>query len=331
MRPLIAVLLLLSPAALARDPFPADYKPAPCAQREKVCQSFPQSQMAEIAAMRGVDVGQEWIDAHWTEMMQALDPVCSKLATCFATAGNDNLFCVDVFTPEAMSLCNRFPAGSKDREKCNGFMAAYTTGVDHNSKPVWQEMQSCAVARKTDGERTFEHWMVPNGDTFAVYAIDTETRVPVQARVILPPTKKPVFADSADGQPATFYNIAWKPQLVRVPNTQGHRDVAPPELRIEAPGYRTETFRMDVEVPQMKVEMNPPVSKLRRGKNRVTITATDAATGKPVEARVMGGELVLGKTNEPFELEWKKGTKLPEIWVTNLYDRYSDVVVCPGK
>jgi hypothetical protein len=82
-----------------------------------------------------------------------------------------------------------------------------------------------------------------------------------------------------------------------------------------------------VQVPVMKAEMKP--AKLRRGKNRVTITAVDSVTGKPVEARVMGGERVLGKTNEPFELEITG--KQPEIWITNLYDRYSDVVVAPAK
>jgi hypothetical protein len=76
----------------------------------------------------------------------------------------------------------------------------------------------------------------------------------------------------------------------------------------------------------MKVEMKP--AKLRRGKNIVTITAVDSVTGKPVEARVMGGERVLGKTNQPFEIEITG--KRPEIWVTNLYDRYSDVVVAPA-
>jgi hypothetical protein len=77
----------------------------------------------------------------------------------------------------------------------------------------------------------------------------------------------------------------------------------------------------------MTVTMDPDPSKLKRGKNTVTITARDAATGTPVEARVMGGSSVLGKTNVPFELEIVKGQKRPEIWVTSLYDRYNDVVV----
>jgi hypothetical protein len=100
-----------------------------------------------------------------------------------------------------------------------------------------------------------------------------------------------------------------------------------PEVRIEAPGYRVESFRVPVEVPVMKVTMKP--AKLKRGKNSVTITAIDSITGKPVEARVMAGEIVAGKTNAPFQLEISG--KRPEIWITNLYDRYSDVVVAPAE
>jgi hypothetical protein len=119
--------------------------------------------------------------------------------------------------------------------------------------------------------------------------------------------------------------------LTRIPNANGHRDVAAPEVRVEAPGYRTVTFRLPVDVPQMSVEMTPSLKKLKPGKNTVTIVARDTATGQPVEARVMGGGYtVLGKTNEPFELELVRGQKRPEIWVTSLYDRYSDVVVAPA-
>jgi hypothetical protein len=120
--------------------------------------------------------------------------------------------------------------------------------------------------------------------------------------------------------------VPWKPKPVRVPNAAGHKDVLPPAVTLQAPGYRTVTFRLPMEIPSMKVTMSP--AKLRRGKNTVTVTAVDAATGKPVEARVMGGQLVLGKTNVPFELEVVG--KAPEIWVTSLYDRYNDVVVAPG-
>ncbi|HUR79951.1 MAG TPA: hypothetical protein VM733_04255, partial [Thermoanaerobaculia bacterium] len=137
-----------------------------------------------------------------------------------------------------------------------------------------------------------------------------------------------IYADDVPaGLPTTFYKVPWKPQPFRVSNAQGHRDVVAPEVRIEAPGYKTASFRLPMTVGSMKVSMKP--AKLKRGRNSVTITATDSMTGKPVEARVMAGQLVAGKTNQPFELEITG--KRPEIWVTNLYDRYSDVVVLPAE
>ena len=332
MHPILGILLLL-----AREPFPADHKPSPCATPEavaRVAKTFPQSEISQIAALRGYDVGQEWVDAHWKELTEALQPIWAKAATCFVTADNDNLFCNDVAAAEAFAVCNRYPEGSKDREKCVFTMTAILAGQDHNSKQAWTELRAaCAAQQKRAEERTLEWWLTPQSfgpgypGHFTVYAIDSETRVPVQARLHIQ-SAQPIYADDVpSGLPTTFYKVPWKPKLVRVPNAQGHRDVVAPEVRLEAPGYRAVTFRLPVEVPVMKVEMKP--GKLKRGKNRVTITAVDAATGKPVEARVMGGQHVLGKTNEPFELEITG--KRPEIWVTNLYDRYSDVVVATAE
>jgi hypothetical protein len=47
--------------------------------------------------------------------------------------------------------------------------------------------------------------------------------------------------------------------------------------------------------------------------------------------RVMAGDLVLGNANAPVTLEWKKGQKRPEIWITSLFDRYGDEVVAPAQ
>ena len=335
---LLAILILLAPAALAREPFPSDYKPSPCAQRAKVCRSFPQSQIADVAGLRGWDIGSEWVNKHWAALTGAMEPMCEKFATCMATPGNDWLFCNDVLAIEAKTICERYPDGSKDREKCTYFMNTYLHGIDRNSGEPWREMQACAAQQpKSAQERTFEYWMVPATfdasypGHFTVYAIDTETRVPVQARLHITSKEQIRAEDVADGLPTTFYKVPWKISFVRVPNAQGHRDLVAPEVRIEAPGYKTQSFTLPVNVPKMNVAMNPPLAKLKRGRNTVTITAVDAATGKPVEARVMGGHAVLGKTNEPFELEIKKGEKRPEIWVTNLFERYSDVVVAPAQ
>jgi hypothetical protein len=329
MHSILGILLLLA----TREPFPADYKPSPCATPAaiaRVGKTFPQSQISQIAAMRGYDVGQEWVDAHWKELSEALQPVWTKAATCFVTGSNDNLFCSDVAATEAFTICNRY--SGTEREKCTFTMTAILAGQDHNSKEAWTAMRDCAARHQPAAERTLEWWLVPatfGADYpghFTVYALDSETRVPVQARLHIQ-TTQPIYADDVpNGLPTTFYKVPWKAKLFRVPGAQGHRDVVAPEVRIEAPGYRAESFRLPVQVPAMKVAMKP--AKLKRGRNTVTITAVDSLTGKPVEARVMGGQLVLGKTNEPFTLEIKD--KQPEIWITSLYDRYSDVVVAPA-
>jgi hypothetical protein len=338
MRTILGLLLLLATPLSARDPYPDDYTPSPCATPEaiaRVAKTFPQSQIHDIASMRGADIGQEWVDAHWKELSEGLAPIWAKIATCYTTAGNTNLFCNDAAMPAAFGICNRYPEGSRDRERCIYSMTAILHGQDLNSKAIWTELRNCAAAKHpaSQDERTFDWWLVPEtfGDGypghFTVYAIDSETRVPVQARLILESTVPIYSEDSADGLPTTFFKVPWKPKLVRVPNAQGHRDVLPPAVTIQAPGYRIITFRLPMTVPSMTVTMTP--AKLRRGKNSVTITAVDATTGKPVEARVMGGQHVLGKTNVPFELEVTG--KAPEIWVTNLYDRYNDVVVAPAQ
>jgi len=333
---ILAVLLLLAAPALAqsRQPYPDDYEPSPCASVAPVCKTFRQSQFADIAAIRGWDIGQEWVDAHWSDLSEALAPACAKIATCFAAPTNDFTFCNDLMSRELFATtCDRYPEGSVDREKCSFFVRTYMSGHDRNSREPWETIQECAKAQPATGERTLEWWVSPATigpdyeGSFRVYAIDSETRVPVLARLHMD-VKPTVYADDApNGLPSTFYQVPWKPKLVRVPNAEGHRDVAPPEVRIEAPGYQPVTFRLRMNVPQMIVKMSPDPSTLKRGKNSVTISAQDATTGEPVEARVMAGSTILGKTNVPFELEIVKGQKQPEIWVTSLYDRYSDVVV----
>lgn len=338
--PTLALLLVLATPALAqsRQPFPDDYQASPCASAAPVCKTFRQSQFADVAALRGFDIGQEWADAHWRELGEALAPACAKIATCFAVPTNDFTFCNDVVSAEVFATtCNRYPEGSVDREKCSFFVRTYLFGHDRNSPEPWQAIQACAKAQPAAGERKLDWWISPEtigpdyAGTFTVHAIDAETRVPVRAKLHLG-VKETVYADgSPDGLPTTFYPVPWKAKLVRVPNAQGHRDVIAPQVRIEASGYQPVTFPLAMDIPSLSVKMDPDPSKLRRGRNTVTITALDASTGAPVEARVMGGSAVLGKTNVPFELEIARGKKRPEIWVTSLYDRYSDVVVAPAS
>lgn len=352
MRAILALLILVVPAlsgepltvppatSIAPTPFPTDYRRSPCAATANVCQSFNRSQFADIAALRGFDLGQEWVEAHWDELQTALQPACERIATCFATPGNDHMFCNDIGTVEALGVCNRYPQGSVEREKCGFFINVFMAGVDRNSLPVWTELQACTQAQTGDtpsAHRVLKYWISPGTihldqtDPFTVYAVDSETGVAVQAKVLIE-SKTPIYAEDApDGQPTTFYAVRWKPRLVRVPNASGHSDLVPPQIRIVAPGYREESFRLPMNVPRMKLTMSPPLAKWKRGTNRVTIKALDAATGSPVEARVMAGSTVLGKTNVPFELVLLPGQKRPEIWVTSLYERYSDVVVAAAK
>jgi hypothetical protein len=336
---LLAIVLLLAGSALAqsRPPYPDDYKPSPCASVAPVCKTFRQSQFSNIAAVRGFDIGQEWVDAHWAELGEALAPSCAKIAACFAQ--NDSFtFCNDVVSTEVnANLCDRYPEGTEDHRKCNFFVRTYLFGHDRNSREPWEKIQECVKAQPSSGERTLEWWMSPATigpdypGQFEVYTIDSETHVPIRARLILDVKAQIYASDVPDGLPTSFYPVPWKGKLLRVPNADGHRDVVAPEVRIEAAGYKTVTFRIPFDVPKMTLKMDPDPSKLKRGKNTVTITATDAATGKPVEARVMGGTTVLGKTNIPFELEIVKGQKRPEIWVTSLFDRYNDVVVAAAE
>lgn len=339
MRRLLGILVFLAVPLLAqpRQTFPSDFTPSPCADVSKVCLTFNQSQFADVAAIRGFDIGQEWVDAHWKELTDAMRPTCAKVATCFATPGTAFTFCNDIVEHEILAICDRYPKGTTDNEKCNMFVRTYWAGHDRRSKPGFTEMQACAAAQpKSAAERTLDWWMVPAAigadyeGKFTVYAIDAETRVPVMAKIFVE-SKVPIYAEGPPkGQPTAYYRIPWRAQFVREPNAEGHSNVRPPQVRIEAPGYRTVTFAMPIEVPKMIVEMNPPASKLKRGRNKVTITARDAATGQPVEARVMlGPSTILGKTNEPIDVP--VGAKREEIWVTSLYNRYSDVVVAPAQ
>src|SRR5215210_974759 len=126
-----------SALAQSRQPYPDDYKTSPCASAAPVCQTFRQSQFSDIAAMRGFTIGQEWADAHWTELSEALAPSCAKIATCFA-ANDSYTFCNDVVFSEAFeTTCDRYPEASEDHRKCSFFVRTYLFGHDRNSRVPW--------------------------------------------------------------------------------------------------------------------------------------------------------------------------------------------------
>ncbi len=340
MKTTLAVLLLTGATLFAgdvppREPFPSDYKPQPCApSAEAVCDSFPMRKITNYAsAFRGFDIDSAWVDAHWEEMRQAFLPLCGKMGNCFTVAQNDWVFCLDMQRTAMLATCDRYPAGSRDRDQCTMFATTYFIGLGAKTE-LHENAQKCA-AETAAGERTLEVWMTPEtiGPDFngklTMHAIDAETRIPVRARFSI---DSPGSLRSTEGPvPTTGYESIWEPTLKRVPNANGHRDVIVPTATFEAKGYQPFTLRMPMTVSKMIVEMSPRADELRRGINTVTITARDAETGKPVEARVMAGEYVLGETNKPLQIEISRGRKRPEIWVTSLYDRYSDVVVARGE
>jgi len=122
-------------------------------------------------------------------------------------------------------------------------------------------------------------------------------------------------------------------KYVRVPNKEGHTDAVTPLVTITAAGYPATTFRLPATMPNVVVEMKPAPSALRAGaKNEVTVLAHDSITGKAVDGRIMlgdGGET--GFTNQPITIEWKAGTKRPEIWLQPYLNRYNDVVLVPAE
>jgi hypothetical protein len=334
MKRTLALLLLVASSALAqapiRDKFPDDYKPSPCAaDPDAACESFEKNRFkANGHTFRGFDIETEWINAHWDEMRAAFKPICKKMGNCFTGTGNDWVYCVHLLQPDMFATCERFPAGSKDRDQCTMFTMTYWVGL--KAKGELHEASQKCMAAQPQTEKTLQAFIVQeklglshNGD-LTVHAYDADTHIPVRAYMTIDTGK----LKSIEGPtPRTGYPNKWKGRMKRVPNADGHFDVVAPTVTLNAEGYKTVTFPMPIEVPKMIVEMTPSPDQLKPGKNVITVSARDAATGKPVEARVMAEDMAVGETNKPFELELTRRDKRPEIWVTSLFDHYSDVVV----
>jgi hypothetical protein len=338
-RTFAASLLLLASLALhAATPqiFPDDYKPTTCDVKD-VCASFSRSELVPAGArMQSYTMLREqWVSEHWDKLMSEIKPYCAKLATCYATAGNTSMFCNDVVLTMMMSVCDQWPEKSDDHEQCFMTMRSYALGVDLKAWKTWEEAQKCAKATASPGLRKLDITMTPttmppdfNGK-FVIYAFDHETHVPV--RGIITVEGETLFArEVPDGQLTTSYPVTWKAKLRRVVDANGHGQVVPPTVTIKGEGYEIVTLPMPVEIRKMVVTMTPSAGQLKRGKNNVTITATDAVTGKPVDARVMVGPRDFAEANQPFVLDLAAKEKRPEIRVRSSFDRYSDVVVAPA-
>jgi hypothetical protein len=340
-------LFALATAVLAADPpppkiFPDDYTPNPCAPKNS-CDTFERSGMRSAAFnFLGLQLDRDWLEKHGDEMVKAFEPVCRKLATCLATPGNNFLFCDDVISTEMRDVCGaRFPKekGATDWQQCETFMETFELGVDQKSEATWLVVSECGKEKTpaVDKTKPLIYWVVPPlipagfKDYISIHGIDPDTHVPMQADITIEGQIVYTWTNPA-GNLQTYYPFKWPTKFNRVKNAAtGHTDIVPPTVTIKKEHYPTITFPMPVQVPQVKLELMPPPAQLHPGKNVITVFAKDATSGKPAELRVMFGDAAAGSTNEPIELMIDRKTKRPEIWVTSLFDWYSDQTVVPAE
>lgn len=337
MKKLLAILLLAAPAALAQAPvtpqyFPDDYVASPCAQGA-VCESFRQTEIAGAAAkVKGVHLEQDWVDKHWIEMQEVFKPLCRKAGTCFANPANYWVFCNDILQPEFLAACDRFPEG-EDRRQCRMFAQSYYFGHDRTSARHSKATLKCAAKQPAAEARKLVVKLFPEKfdesykGQFVVQTLDTATNVPVMARLTIEGQDLLRGIDTATGKPLSGYPAKWPVTYRRVPNADGHFDIAAPTLVVTAQGYEPVRLTMPVEIGKVTISTTPSLRDLKPGKNLVTVHAIDAKSGKPAELQVMSGVRNLGESNKPITIEVPKSGKVPEIWVTSLFDRYSDAVV----
>jgi len=355
MRRLFVVLLLLAVPLRAEDKpreiFPSDYTPSPCAPKVS-CISFTDAEMQSAAdKFLGLHLDPLWEAKHAPEIKAAIAPLCAKHATCMAHPLSSYMFCDDVLSLETRDVvCPKlFPKekNAKDFEQCSMYIETYLIGIDTKAINPWKEAQACAKAQPpATHAKPLQIWMSPASLPYeysgyvTFYALDPDMHVPVLANLAF---EDQIIYDPANpaGNAATYYAMAIPPckapeplkhdcfKYIRVPNKEGHTDAIAPLVTVTAAGYPTTTFRLDVPVPKAVVEMTP--AEIHPGRNEITVTAKDSINGKPVEGRVMLGANEIGFTNQPITVEWKKGTKRPEIWLKPFMPRYGDVVlVRPG-
>jgi len=336
---LLALLFLAASLASAqespRQPFPDDFTPSPCAPAG-TCVSYDKTQLRNAAfTMLGLSPDGQWFDDHYDQLTKLYAPICRKHATCLATPGNNFLFCDDLLIRDYRAVCDRvFPkaANAHDWEQCHEFTEIWALGVDMHASAFAKEGQKCAKEQGLAVMHTkpLIVWIVPatiprdyDGDIY-VYAIDADTHVPVRADIDIENQLIRAPANPT-GKTSTGYPFKWTHKFNRVKNAEGHEDLAPPTLTLRPEFHPPVTITLPATPPKMIVEMKPP--KLRAGVNKVTVNVRDAETGEPVEARVMLGRDAVGESNQPIKIKLQRGTKVPEIWVTSLFNAYSDVVV----
>src|SRR5688572_6768633 len=235
MRKLVLLLLLALPAfadAPAREIFPSDYEPSPCApDTATVCKSFPKERMSSYGGnFRGFNMKQEWVNEHWDEMLAAFTPICAKMGNCFTVEVNDWVFCLDLMRNSFVAECDRFPTDSEDRRQCTWFATTYFIGLGGKTK-LHESVQECVAAQPPSAIRKLEAWLEPNAFAYdfdgqlTAYAYDAETRIPVRAKIAIDGG----VLKAIEGKfPTVGYPVKWRAGFKRVPNAQGHNDVVAP-------------------------------------------------------------------------------------------------------
>lgn len=328
------ISLLAATAALAQPaPFPDDYQRSPCAPAN-VCQSFERGRIVNAGrTFLGFSITEEWLGKHYEEMLAYFKPLCEKSATCYTISGSTFQWCNDLLMPDFRAACNRFERRSWEWDQCTMFVDIWSLGRDQHSLPLWKEAQACAAKTHPFAAKSKPPivWMAPAKlttdykDWIRIYALDPDTHLPVPGRITV--DQQTIYAPTnPTGMLWTYYPWKWPVKFNRAPNAQGHRDIVAPMVTVAPEGYPPVSFRMPIDVPKMNVAMTP--ATLKPGKNKVTVTAVDAATGAPVELRVMYGDEIVGESNKPFTLVVKG--KRRELWATSLFGTYSDVVILPG-
>ena len=341
MRKLTIALLFIASAAAAqqtqqtpRELFPSDYKPRPCTDGIS-CQSFTEVDWSS-AAFKFLfrDLPPPWILAHDDEMRDMVKPYCTKRASCMTYPGNEWWFCNDVFGQELRAACDeKYTPKSDDNVNCHTWMDVYSAGVDQRGSAEWKQAQKCAKQLPPVAGAKMEWWSLPavippgyKGD-IRVFTIDAETHIPVMSEIRI--GDQIIYStDPPTGRPTSYYTFKWPRKLVRVPNAEGHTDLVPPIMTITAAGHDPIAVRLPAAVQKVNVIVTP--EKLRTGTNKVTVTVTDAVSGKPVEGQVYFGEQTVGFANQPFDLKVPAG-KRPDLWLKSPFDAFSDVELVPAK
>jgi len=333
------VLLFVASTAAAQQPphelFPSDYKPRPCTETV-TCQSFTDVDFASAAfkfLLR--DLEPAWLAAHDDEMKAMVKPYCVKRATCMTMPANEWWFCNDVYSQELRVACDtKFTPKSHDNVQCHTWVDTYSSGIDQRGSAEWKVTQECAKKLPqptTPGKIAW--WSVPAmipadyTGNIRVFTVDADTHIPLMSNLQF--ENQIIYAtDPPNGRPTSYYVFKWPRKLVRIPNAQGHTDVLPPMMTISAAGYEPVVVRVPTVVQKVNAKMSP--QRLHAGANKITVTVTDASTGKPAEGQILLGDQTVGFANQPFELTLPKG-KRPEVWLRSPYDAYSDVVLAPAN